>query len=97
MLWDWRLNTTAIFIGWCAACSSATAVPWDLATRGGDVLHREGAVGGLTLPHAAAFRTPTLGWVTGARISYHNHRAYQRIVSTSDGGRTWRTDYTTIP
>jgi len=20
-----------------------------------------------------------------------------RIVSTSDGGRTWRTDYTTIP
>lgn len=86
--------STAIYIGWCAACSNATAVPWDLATGGGAVLRREGIVGGLTLPHAAAFFTPALGWVTGTRTSYPTHRGRQRIVSTNDGGRTWRIDYT---
>jgi len=89
--------STAIYIGWCAACSNATAVPWDLATRGGSVLHRDGIIGGLTLPHAAAFLTPAVGWVTGIKINFRNHHARQRIVSTSNGGRSWRIEYTTAP
>lgn len=84
--------STAIYIGWCAACSGPIALPWDLATRNGAVLRREGILGGLTLAHAAAFLTPALGWVTGTRVGYRHQR--QRIVSTSDGGRTWQIDYT---
>lgn len=84
--------SSALYIGWCAACSGPTALPWDLASHGGASLHREGSIGGLTLAHTAAFLTPALGWVTGTRVGYHHEQ--QRIVSTSDGGRTWQVDYT---
>ena len=87
--------STAIYVGWCAACGNATAAPWELAARGGRVLHRGGAIGGLTLPHAAAFLTPALGWVTGTKVNYRSHHARERIISTSDGGHTWRIDYGT--
>jgi hypothetical protein len=90
-------ESTAIYAGWCAACSNATAVSWDLAARGGAILHREGDVGGLTIAQAAAFLTPAVGWVTGEMIGYRTHRERQRIVSTTDGGRSWRIEYTTTP
>ena len=48
-------------------------------------------------PHAAAFLTPAVGWVTGIKINFRNHHARQRIVSTSNGGRSWRIEYTTAP
>jgi hypothetical protein len=84
----------AIYASWCPACGTTTQVPWDLATRGGTVLHREGDVTGLTLAYAAAFLTPAIGWITGDQVNFRTHRQYQRIVSTTDGGRTWRIDYT---
>jgi hypothetical protein len=68
-------------------------VPWDLASHGGAGLRREGSIGGLTLAYAAAFLTPALGLVTGTRFDYHTNRAQQRIVGTSDGGRTWQIEY----
>ncbi len=89
MLWDWRLNTHA-----------------SLRDHGSSPAYRERGArspGRLRLCGSRHWIrdistvVECAGWVTGARISYHNHRAYQRIVSTSDGGRTWRTDYTTIP
>jgi photosystem II stability/assembly factor-like uncharacterized protein len=86
--------TTAAYIDWCPACGTNTMVPWDLASHSGAALRRESSVGGLTMAHAAAFLTPALGWVTGTRFDYHTNRGQQRIVSTSDGGRTWQIDYT---
>jgi photosystem II stability/assembly factor-like uncharacterized protein len=72
----------AAFIDGCPACGNGTA-PWDLATRGGAMLRREGNVGGLTIATGASFLTPRLGWVVG-----ENGNSW-RIVSTGDGGRTW--------
>ena len=86
--------SAAVYIDSCPACPAAAMVPWDLATGGGAVLRREGSVGDLTLPHAAAFLTPAVGWVTGTAIDFHHHHERERIVSTTDGGRTWRIDYT---
>jgi hypothetical protein len=86
----------AAFIGWCPACGPGTA-PWDLVTGSGASLAREGNVGGLTDPGAASFVSPQLGWVAGV-VSHYNAtgitRQDQRIVVTEDGGRTWRTQYT---
>lgn len=89
--------STAIYAGWCPACGTTTQVPWDLATRGGTVLRRDGDVAGLTLAYAAAFLTPAVGWITGDQVDFRTHRQHQRMVSTTDGGRTWRIDYTVTP
>jgi len=32
--------------------------------------------------------------VTGTAVDFHHHHERERIVSTTDGGRTWRIDYT---
>lgn len=89
-------QSTAIYVGWCAACSNTSAVPWDLATRSG-ALHHEGDIAGLAVAHPAAFLTPAVGSVTGGLIDYRNQSGHQRIVSTTDGGRTWRIGCTTTP
>jgi hypothetical protein len=89
-------SSAAVYIDYCPACGYGTA-PWDLATGGGAVLAWQGNVGGLTQPVAASFLTPELGWVIGLHADYRNPskpRRYVRIVATSDGGRTWRVDYT---
>ncbi len=49
-------QSTAIYAGWCAACGNATAVPWDLATRGGAILCQEGDIACLTVATARASR-----------------------------------------
>jgi hypothetical protein len=89
--------SAAVYIDWCPACGYGTG-PWDLAAGGGASLAREGNVGGLNQPVAASFLTPALGWVAG---SYYRDpsqpRRFWRVVTTSDGGRTWRVDYTAGP
>jgi photosystem II stability/assembly factor-like uncharacterized protein len=86
----------AAFIDWCPACGYGT-VPWALAVSGGSALRREGDVGGLSFAAAASFLTPRLGWVVG-NIVHHRPgarpRSSWRIVSTSDGGRSWNVEYT---
>jgi len=71
--------------------------PWDLVAGSGASLSREGNAGGLTDPGAASFVSPQLGWVAGI-VNHYNAtdmtRQDQRIVVTDDGGRTWRTQYT---
>ena len=84
--------TSAAFLDWCPACGPGT-VPWGLVT--GTTLTREGTVSGLTQPQSASFLSPQLGWVAGTftRFKGTSSRSYQRIVSTDDGGRTWRVVY----
>jgi Photosynthesis system II assembly factor YCF48 len=85
--------TSAAFIDWCPACEPGPSVPWVLVT--GTTVIREGDVGGLTQPESASFLSSQLGWVTGIVVRYHGptSRWYQRIVTTSDGGRSWRVLY----
>jgi photosystem II stability/assembly factor-like uncharacterized protein len=93
-------ETTAAFIDGCPACGNGGTAPWALATAGGSTLIRKGNVAGLTSPLAASFVSPQVGWVVGLLIRYRSGgptRSYPRIVSTTDGGRTWHLDYTESP
>jgi len=87
--------SAAVFIDWCAACGDGTA-PWDLATNSGATLTREGDVGDLTEPQAASFLSPEVGWVAGTFTTFKppdTFRQQQRIVVTTDGGRSWQVQY----
>jgi hypothetical protein len=87
--------SAAVYIDYCAPCGYGTG-PWDLVTADGAALARKGNVGDLTQPVAASFLTAALGWVVGTYIDNRDPsrpRRYWRVVSTSDGGRTWRVDY----
>jgi Photosynthesis system II assembly factor YCF48/BNR/Asp-box repeat len=86
--------TSAAFIDFCPACEPAPSVPWDLVT--GTSVIREGDVSGLTQPESASFLSSQLGWVAGIVVRQHGTtiRWYQRIVTTSDGGRNWRVLFT---
>ncbi len=86
----------AAFIDWCAACGAGTA-PWDLAVLRGTALRREGNVMGLNTATGASFVSQRQGWVTGEQIRSGpsgTARVTWRVVSTSDGGRTWHIVYT---
>jgi hypothetical protein len=87
----------AVFLDYCPACGAGT-VPWDLVTGSGTSITREGNVGGqLTDAESASFLSARLGWVVGTVTRYRGiapPRVYQRIVSTSDGGRSWHVLYT---
>jgi hypothetical protein len=86
----------AAFIDWCVACGAGTA-PWELAVRGGATLRREGNVKGLNIATGASFVSQRQGWILGAQIRYGPSGASRmtwRVVSTSDGGRSWRVVYT---
>jgi hypothetical protein len=87
--------SAAVYVDYCPACGYGTG-PWDLVTSAGAALAREGNVGGLNQPVAASFLTPALGWVVGTYIDNRDPSRplrYWRVVSTADGGRTWRVDY----
>ena len=87
--------SAAVFVDWCDACGYGTA-PWDVATRSGAVLTKEGDVGSVTQPTAASFLSAQAGWVAGSAVeagTAGKTRVQQRIVATSDGGRSWRLQY----
>jgi photosystem II stability/assembly factor-like uncharacterized protein len=89
--------TATAFLDWCPACGLGT-VPWDLVTGSGTSITREGNVGGqLTQAESASFLSAQLGWVVGVMTrngSSARPLQLQRIVSTSDGGRSWHVLYT---
>ncbi|HEV3290759.1 MAG TPA: YCF48-related protein [Streptosporangiaceae bacterium] len=87
---------TAVVIGSCPPCGNGTA-PWDLLTASGAVITPQGNIGGLNEAAAASFLTPQLGWVVGDSTNFShpaNPIQRQRIVMTTDGGRSWHTQYT---
>ena len=89
--------SAAVFIDFCPACGPGTA-PWDLATGSGATLTVKGNVGQVNVPLAASFLSTQAGWVAGTAREFTNtgkSRSQQRIVATTDGGRTWRVEYAT--
>jgi hypothetical protein len=87
--------STAVYVDNCLACGYGT-VPWDLAASAGAVLTKEGNSGGITWANSASFVTDSTGWIVGAYTSYRNPlkpRSEQKIVYTSDGGRSWQVEY----
>jgi len=90
-------SATAAFIDWCSACGYGTA-PWDIAAAAGAKLATEGNVGAITYPQAASFVSATAGWVAGRETVYPasakgTTKSQERIVATTDGGRTWHVQY----
>jgi photosystem II stability/assembly factor-like uncharacterized protein len=89
--------SSAAFIDWCSACGPGTA-PWDIATNSGATLTKEGNVGAITQPQAASFLSAQAGWVAGTDTVYPTadtgkFKSQERIVATTDGGRTWHVQY----
>jgi len=87
--------SSAVFVDWCSACDAGTA-PWDIATDSGATLTKEGDVGAITQPQAASFQSVQAGWVAGLESVYAASgppRSQERIVATTDGGRTWQVQY----
>jgi hypothetical protein len=90
-------SAAAVFVDYCPACGFGTA-PWDVATGSGATLTVKGNVGQITEPHAASFLSTQAGWVAGTATQYTSTgkaRAQERIVATTDGGRTWQVEYAT--
>ncbi len=90
-------SSAAVFIDYCPACGPGTA-PWDLATGSGATLAVKGNVGKITDPQAASFLSAQAGWVAGTATEFTdtgNSRSQQRIVATTDGGRSWQLEYAT--
>ena len=90
-------SSSAAFVDWCSACSYGTA-PWDIATNSGSTLTKEGNVGSITQPQAASFLSTEAGWVAGRDSVYPTSakgtpKSQERIVATTDGGRTWHVQY----
>jgi hypothetical protein len=87
--------SSAVFIDSCAPCGAGTA-PWALAASSGAALANQGNVGGINFADAAAFLSPKTGWVAGtySEVPAKGESRYQqRIVATSDGGKTWQTQW----
>jgi photosystem II stability/assembly factor-like uncharacterized protein len=87
--------SSAVFIDWCSACGYGTA-PWDLASGSGSTLSRLGNVADITDPEAASFQSAHVGWVAGIEESFPASgvpRQQQRIVATTDAGKTWHVQY----
>jgi len=88
---------SAVFVDWCSACGPGTA-PWDIATNSGSTLTKKGNVGSITQPQAASFLSPEVGWVAGNESVFPTSakgtpKSQERIVATTDGGRTWHLQY----
>ena len=90
-------SSSAVFIDYCPACGPGTA-PWDVATGSGATLAVKGNIGKINIPQAASFASAQAGWVAGTANEYNDAgkaRSQQRIVATTDGGRTWQVVYAT--
>lgn len=90
-------SSTAAFVDWCSACGAGTA-PWDIATNSGAVLTKMGNVGSITEPQAASFQSAQVGWVAGEDLVFSTtanvtSKSQERIVATTDGGRTWHVEW----
>jgi photosystem II stability/assembly factor-like uncharacterized protein len=97
----------AVFLDWCPVCMphapglshtwQAGSVPFLIAADGGTRLGPVATIAPLSQVAAAAFVTGDQGWVVGTQQRLHHigrhitRTTVDKIVHTSDGGRTWRT------
>jgi len=90
-------SATAAFVDWCPACGAGTA-PWALVSNSGTAVGKMGNVGSITQPLAASFQSAQVGSVAGTYTVISNTakdsvKSQQRIVGTTDGGRTWHVEW----
>jgi len=81
--------STAVFVGYTPPLGYGAA-PVMLASDNGRALTKEGDVGTIDEPLAAAFLSQDQGWVVGENLKTN---AYS-VEATSDAGRSWTTQYT---
>jgi photosystem II stability/assembly factor-like uncharacterized protein len=81
----------AAFVGYTPPANGWGAAPLILATDGGAVLRSAGDIPAINEPLAAAFLSPSQGWVVGENLKARTFS----IEATTDAGRTWTTQYTT--
>jgi photosystem II stability/assembly factor-like uncharacterized protein len=80
---------TAVFVGYTPPIGYGVA-PVMLASDNGYTLSKEGDVGTINEPLAAAFLSLDQGWVVGENLKTN---AFS-VEATSDAGRSWTTQYT---
>ncbi len=80
---------TAVFVGYTPPLGYGVA-PVMLASDNGYTLSKEGDVGAINEPMAAAFLSQDQGWVIGENLKTN---AFD-VEATSDAGRSWTTQYT---
>ena len=80
---------SAVFVGYTPPLGYGAA-PVMLASDNGYTLTGEGDVGTINQPMAAAFLSQDQGWVVGENLKTS---AFD-VEATSDGGRSWTTEYT---
>jgi photosystem II stability/assembly factor-like uncharacterized protein len=80
---------TAVFVGYTPPLGYGVA-PVMLASDNGRALTKEGDVGTIDEPLAAAFLSQEQGWVVGENLKTN---AFS-VEATSDAGRSWTTQYT---
>jgi photosystem II stability/assembly factor-like uncharacterized protein len=80
---------TAVFVGYTPPLGYGVA-PVMLASDNGRALTKEGDVGTIDEPLAAAFLSQDQGWVVGENLKTN---AFS-VEATSDAGRSWTTQYT---
>jgi len=78
----------AVFVGYTPPLGYGAA-PMELVTSGGATLTEEGNVGGVSVPVAAAFISPSQGWVVGETLPSGD----VVIEATANGGHTWTRQY----
>jgi len=79
---------TAVFVGYTPPLGYGAA-PVELVTSGGATLTSEGNVGGVSVPEAAAFISPSRGWVVGETLPSGDFV----IETTANSGHTWTRQY----
>jgi hypothetical protein len=83
----------AVFLDECDACRDGTAV---IAFVTGSRLRKTRDIPGITGSVAASFTSPTDGWVIGVHDHYFSTgrtKFTYRIIHTTDGGRSWQTEF----
>jgi len=78
----------AVFVGYDPPLGYGAA-PVDLVSSGGATLTSEGNVGGVSVPEAAAFISPSQGWVVGETLPSGDFV----IETTANSGHTWTQQY----
>jgi photosystem II stability/assembly factor-like uncharacterized protein len=78
----------AAFVGYTPPLGYGAA-PLEMAASGGATLTKEGNVGGVSVPEATAFISPSQGWVVGETLPSGDFV----IEATADAGHTWTRQY----
>jgi photosystem II stability/assembly factor-like uncharacterized protein len=81
-------SQAAVYVGYTPPIGDGAA-PLEVASAGGATLTKEGDVGGVSVPEAAAFVSTSQGWVVGEALPSGDFV----VEATANGGHTWTRQY----